>query len=533
MMARPRVLVSDELSETAVQIFRDRGVEVDYMPKLGKDKEKLAEIIGNYDGLAIRSATKVTEKLLEKADRLKVVGRAGIGVDNVDIPAASKKGVIVMNTPFGNSVTTAEHAIAMMFAVARQLPEASVSTHQGKWEKSKFMGVELYNKTLGVIGAGNIGGIVCDRAVGLHMKVIAYDPFLSEERAKVLGVHKVELDELLARADFITLHVPLTDKTRGVLNAENIAKTKKGVRIINCARGGLVDEAALAEALKSGHVAGAAFDVFEVEPATESPLFGLPNVVVTPHLGASTTEAQENVALQVAEQMSDYLLTGAVQNALNMPNVTAEEAAVMGPWIKLAGHLGSFIGQMTNEPIRAINILYDGRVADMNIAALNQSVIAGVLKAQNPDVNLVSAPVVAKDKGIQISTTRQDKSGVFDAYVKVTMVTDKRERSIAGTCFSDGKPRFIQIKGINIDAEVGEHMLYTTNDDVPGIIGLLGMTMGKNGVNIANFTLGRSGVGQDAIAILYLDQAIDPKVVETLEATGMFQQVKPLHFEGA
>ena len=239
------------------------------------------------------------------------------------------------------------------------------------------------------------------------------------------------------------------------------------------------------------------------------------------------------MALQVAEQMSDYLLTGAVQNALNMPNVTAEQAAVMGPWIKLAGHLGAFIGQMTDEPIRAINILYDGRVADMNIAALNQAVIAGVLKAQNPDVNLVSAPVVAKDKGIQISTTRQDKSGSFDAYIKVTMVTDKRERSVAGTCFSDGKPRFIQIKGINIDAEVGAHMLYTTNEDVPGIIGLLGMTMGKNGVNIANFTLGRSGVGQDAIALLYLDQAIDPKVVDTLEATGMFSQVKPLQFEVA
>ena len=529
----PRVLVSDELSETAVQIFRDRGVEVDYMPKLGKDKEKLAELIGQYDGLAIRSATKVTEKLLEGATNLKVVGRAGIGVDNVDIPAASKKGVIVMNTPFGNSITTAEHAIAMMFAVARQIPDANASTHAGKWEKSKFMGVELFNKTLGVIGAGNIGGIVCNRAVGLHMKVIAYDPFLSEERAKTLGVHKVELEELLAKADFITLHVPLTDKTRNILSRENLAKTKKGVRIINCARGGLVDEVALKDALDSGHVAGAALDVFEVEPATENVLFSHPNVVVTPHLGASTTEAQENVALQVAEQMSDYLLTGAVQNALNMPNVTAEQAAVMGPWIKLAGHLGAFIGQMTDEPIRAINILYDGRVADMNIAALNQAVIAGVLKAQNPDVNLVSAPVVAKDKGIQISTTRQDKSGSFDAYIKVTMVTDKRERSVAGTCFSDGKPRFIQIKGINIDAEVGAHMLYTTNEDVPGIIGLLGMTMGKNGVNIANFTLGRSGVGQDAIALLYLDQAIDPKVVETLEATGMFSQVKPLQFEVA
>ncbi|GGH43149.1 phosphoglycerate dehydrogenase [Frigidibacter albus] len=528
----PRVLVSDELSETAVQIFRDRGVEVDYMPKLGKDKEKLAEIIGQYDGLAIRSATKVTDKLLALAPNLKVIGRAGIGVDNVDIPAASRNGVIVMNTPFGNSITTAEHAIAMMFAVARQLPEASVSTHSGKWEKSRFMGVELYNKTLGVIGAGNIGGIVCDRALGLHMKVLAYDPFLSEERAKTMGVTKVELDDLLAKADFITLHVPLTDKTRSILNAEALAKTKKGVRIINCARGGLVDEAALAEALKSGQVAGAAFDVFEVEPATESPLFGLPNVVVTPHLGASTTEAQENVALQVAEQMSDYLLTGAVQNALNMPSVTAEEAAVMGPWVKLAGHLGAFVGQMTDEPIKAINILYDGHVAEMNLAALNCAAIAGIMRATNPAVNMVSAPVIAKERGIQISTTQQEKSGVFDAYIKLTMVTETRERSIGGTVFSDGKPRFIQVKGINIDAEVGQHMLYTTNKDVPGIIGALGGTLGKHGVNIANFTLGRAAAGEDAIAILYLDEPLPEEVKTDLEATGLFQQVKPLEFEG-
>ena len=529
----PRVLVSDELSETAVQILRDRGVEVDYLPALGKDKEKLAEVIGQYDGLAIRSATKVTEKLLASATNLKVVGRAGIGVDNVDIPAASKKGVIVMNTPFGNSITTAEHAIAMMFAVARQIPEANASTQAGKWEKSRFMGVELFNKTLGVIGAGNIGGIVCDRAVGLKMKVLAYDPFLSDERAKSLGVTKVDLDDLLARADFITLHVPLTDKTKNILSRDALAKTKKGVRIINCARGGLIDELALVDALNSGHVAGAALDVFEVEPATQNPLFGMANVVCTPHLGAATTEAQENVALQVAEQMADYLLSGAVQNALNMPNVSAEEAAVMGPWIKLASHLGGFIGQMTDEPIRAINILYDGKVSTMNLAALNQAVIAGVMKTANPDVNLVSAPIVAKERGIQISTTRQDKTGTFDAYIKVTMVTDKRERSVAGTCFSDGKPRFIQIKGINIDAEIGQHMLYTTNEDVPGIIGLLGMTMGKNNVNIANFTLGRSGVGADAIAILYLDQPIDPKVVNTLESTGMFSQVKALEFAGA
>jgi len=529
----PKVLVSDKLSETAVQIFRDRGIEVDFEPDLGKDKDALLARIGDYDGLAIRSATKVTDKILEAASNLKVVGRAGIGTDNVDKVAASKKGVIVMNTPFGNTITTAEHAIAMMFACARQIPEASASTHAGKWEKSKFMGVELTAKTLGVIGAGNIGSIVCDRARGLKMKVIAFDPFLSEEKAAKMGVEKVELDTLLARADFITLHVPLTDGTRNILSRENIAKTKKGVRIINCARGGLVDEEALADALKTGHVAGAAFDVFSVEPATENVLFNLPNVVCTPHLGAATTEAQENVALQVAEQMSDYLLTGAVQNALNMPSVTAEEAKVMGPWVDLAGHLGAFCGQLTDEPINAINILYDGVVAEMNLEALNCAAVAGIMRAANPDVNMVSAPVIAKERGIQISTTSQDKSGAFAGYVKLTVVTDQRERSIAGTVFSDGKPRFIQIKGINIDAEIGQHMVYTANKDVPGIIGALGETMGQNGVNIANFTLGRKEVGGDAIALLYVDQPIPETVIEKLTDTQLFTQISPLEFTGA
>ncbi|WP_171132079.1 MULTISPECIES: phosphoglycerate dehydrogenase [unclassified Ruegeria] len=529
----PKVLVSDKLSETAVQIFRDRGIDVDFMPDLGKDKDKLAEVIGQYDGLAIRSATKVTPTILEKADKLKVIGRAGIGTDNIDKEAASKKGVIVMNTPFGNMITTAEHAIAMMFAVARQIPEASTSTHAGKWEKSKFMGIELTNKTLGVIGAGNIGGIVCERALGLKMKVVAYDPYLGEEKAAKMGVEKVELDELLARADFITLHVPLTDQTRNILSRENLAKTKKGVRIVNCARGGLVDEEALAEALQSGHVAGAAFDVFSEEPAKENALFNLPNVVCTPHLGAATTEAQENVALQVAEQISNYLLTGAVENALNMPSVTAEEAKVMGPWIKLAGHLGSFIGQMTDEPIKAINILYDGVAAEMNLAALNCSVVAGIMKKFNPEVNMVSAPVVAKERGIQISTTNQDKSGAFEGYIKVTVVTEKRERSIGGTVFSDGKPRFIQIKGINIDAEVGAHMLYTTNEDVPGIIGALGQTMGEHGVNIANFTLGRAAAGGEAIALLYVDEPVPAEARAKLAETGLFTQIKPLQFDVA
>jgi len=527
----PKVLVSDKLSETAVQIFRDRGIEVDFDPSIGKDKDKLLAVIDQYDGLAIRSATKATEKIINAAKNLKVIGRAGIGVDNIDRAAASKKGVIVMNTPFGNMITTAEHAIAMMFAVARQIPEASASTHAGKWEKSKFMGVELTGKTLGVIGAGNIGGIVCERALGLKMKVVAYDPFLSQERAEKLGVQKVELDDLLARADFITLHVPKTEQTSNILNAEAIAKMKPGVRVINCARGGLVDEAALAEALKSGHVAGAAFDVFEVEPATDSPLFNLPNVVCTPHLGAATTEAQENVAVQVAEQMSDYLLTGAVTNALNMPSVTAEEAKAMGPWLALAGHLGAFIGQMTSEPIKAINILYDGTVASMNLAALNCGVVAGIMKAGNPDVNMVSAPVIAEERGIKISTTNQNKSGVFDAYIKVTVVTQTRERSVAGTVFSDGKPRFIQIKGINVDAEIGRHMLYTTNNDVPGIIGVLGSIMGQNNVNIANFTLGRAAEGGQAIALLYVDAPIPDKVLGELQETGKFNQVSRLEFD--
>ncbi|PWE28852.1 phosphoglycerate dehydrogenase [Maritimibacter sp. 55A14] len=527
----PRVLVSDKLSETAVQIFRDRGIAVDFEPGLGKDKDRLAEVIGRYDGLAIRSATKVTEKLLARADNLKVVGRAGIGVDNVDLSAASKKGVIVMNTPFGNSITTAEHAISLMMAVARQIPEANASTHAGKWEKSRFMGVELTAKTLGVIGAGNIGSIVCNRAQGLKMKVIAYDPFLGEERAAKLGVEKVELDDLLARADFITLHVPLTDKTRGILDADALVRTKPGVRIINCARGGLVDEAALAEAIRSGHVAGAGFDVFEVEPATNSPLFGLPNVVCTPHLGAATTEAQENVALQVAEQMSDYLLKGAVSNAINMPSISAEEAPRLTPWVKLAGHLGAFVGQLTDEPIKAINLLYNGSVAEMNTEALNAAAVAGIMRATNPDLNMVSAPVVARDRGIEVSTTTQEKTGVFDAYIKLTVVTEDRERSIAGTVFSDGKPRFIQIKGITIDAEIGPHMLYTTNRDVPGIIGALGKTMGEGGVNIANFTLGRSSVGADAIALLYLDEQPPAPVLKALGDTGLFQSVRPLQFE--
>ncbi|WP_062204401.1 phosphoglycerate dehydrogenase [Aureimonas sp. AU12] len=527
----PRVLVSDKLSPTAVQIFKDRGVEVDYLPDLGKDKDKLLEVIGQYDGLAIRSASKVTEKIIDAATKLKVIGRAGIGVDNVDIPAASRKGIIVMNTPFGNSITTAEHAIAMMFAVARQLPAADASTQAGKWEKNRFMGVEITGKVLGVIGCGNIGSIVASRGVGLKMKVIGFDPFLSAERAAQLGIEKVELDELFRRADFITLHTPMTDKTRGIIDAKAIATMKKGVRIINCARGGLIVEKDLAEAIKSGQVAGAGIDVFETEPATDSPLFHLENVVCTPHLGASTTEAQENVALQVAEQMADYLVNGAVSNALNMPSITAEEAPLLTPYVKLAEILGSFAGQLTEDPIDAVEILFDGAPAQMNTRALVSAALAGLMKAQVQTVNMVSAPLMAKERGIAVSEVRRDKSGVFDGYLKVTVTTKKQTRSVAGTCFSDGKPRFIQIKGINMEADVGRYMLYTANKDVPGVIGELGMTFGKAGINIANFHLGRDEQGGSAIALLYLDEPLSDAFIAQVEALNGIGQAKLLTFE--
>lgn len=526
----PRVLVSDKLSPTAVQIFKDRGVDVDYLPDLGKDKEKLLEVIGQYDGLAIRSATKVTEKLIASAKNLKVVGRAGIGVDNVDIPAASRRGIIVMNTPFGNSITTAEHAIALMFAVARQLPEADTSTRAGKWEKNRFMGVEITGKTLGIIGCGNIGAVVATRAIGLKMNVVAFDPFLSEARAQELGVEKLELDDLLASADFITLHTPLTDKTRNIINAENLAKTKPGVRIVNCARGGLIVEKDLVAALKSGQVAGAGIDVYETEPATENELFSLPNVVCTPHLGASTSEAQENVALQVAEQMSDYLIKGAVSNAINMPSITAEEAPRLRPFVKLAEVLGAFVGQVTDEPIQEVEVLFDGATATMNTRALLSAALAGLIRPQVADVNMVSAPIMVKERGIIVSEVKRDKSGIFDGYIKLTVKTPLRERSIAGTCFSDGKPRFIQIKGINLDAEVGPHMLYVTNVDIPGMIGLLGTICGKHNINIANFSLGRDRAGGDAIAMLYVDERIPQAALDELIAQDAINAATPLEF---
>jgi len=512
----PKVLISDKMDPKAAQIFRERGVEVDEIT--GKTPEELKAIIGEYDGLAIRSSTKVTKDILDHATNLKVVGRAGIGVDNVDIPAASSKGVVVMNTPFGNSITTAEHAIALMFALARQLPEADGSTQAGKWEKNRFMGVELTSKTLGLIGAGNIGSIVADRALGLKMKVVAYDPFLTPERAIELGVEKVDLDTLLARADFITLHTPLTDQTRNILSRENLAKTKKGVRIINCARGGLVDEAALKDGLDSGHIAGAALDVFATEPAKESPLFGTPNFISTPHLGASTTEAQVNVAIQVAEQMADFLVSGGVTNALNMPSLSAEEAPKLKPYMALAEKLGSLIGQLAHGALTAISIEVEGAAAELNMKPITGAVLAGLMRVYSDTVNMVNAPFLARERGLDVREVRHDREGDYHTLVRVTVRTEAGERSVAGTLFGNAAPRLVELFGIKVEADLAGDMLYVVNEDAPGFIGRIGTTLGEAGVNIGTFHLGRRAAGGEAVLLLSVDSPVGEDLLTKVRA---------------
>jgi len=523
----PKVLISDKLSPQAVEIFTRRGIEADYEP--GMSPETLLQRIGDYDGLAVRSATKVTDQVLERAERLKVVGRAGIGVDNIDLGAATAAGVVVMNTPFGNAITTAEHTVAMMMAMARQIPQADRSTRAGKWEKSRFMGVEVTGKTLGLIGCGNIGSIVADRAHGLKLRVLVYDPYLSHERAEDLNIEKVELDELLARADFISLHTPLTDHTRGLIDAAALAKTKPGVRILNCARGGLVVESALKEAIESGHVAGAAFGVFEGEPARDNPLFDLEQMIVTPHLGASTTEAQEKVALQVAEQMADYLVDGAITNALNMPSVTADEAPRLRPYMTLARELGSFAGQVTESGIRTVTIEYAGHAATLNTRPLTAIVLEALLSPLLETVNMVNAPMVARERDIDVRELRHERSSDYQTLIRVTVATERRTRDVAGTLFAD-KPRIVQIEGMTIEASIGAHILFVTNKDQPGFIGRLGSALGAADINIATFHLGRSAPGAEAIALVETDEPVPPAVLKDVQALPDVVSVKALSF---
>jgi len=524
----PRVLISDPMDPKAAEIFRAGGIEVDERPDLSPDE--LRAVIGDYDGLAIRSATRVDAELLAAAGKLKVIGRAGIGVDNVDIPAATARGVVVMNTPFGNSITTAEHAVALMFALARELPAADSSTQAGRWEKNRFMGVELTSKTLGLIGCGNIGSIVADRALGLRMKVVAYDPFLTAERALELGVEKVELDQLLARADFITLHTPLTDQTRNILSAENLAKTKKGVRIVNCARGGLIDEAALKAALDSGHVAGAALDVFVEEPARDNPLFGAPGLVATPHLGASTTEAQAKVAIQIAEQMADFLVRGGVTNALNMPSLSAEEAPRLRPYMALAEQLGSLVGQVEGRRITGVAVEVEGAAAQLNQKPITGAVLAGLMRVHSDTVNMVNAPFLAKERGLDLREIRHDREGDYHTLVRVTVDTPDGPRAVAGTLFGNAAARLVDMFGIAIEAELHGEMIYIVNEDAPGFIGRLGTLLGEQGVNIATFHLGRREAGGEAVALVSIDGHIGPEVVTRLEEISGVKRVKPLRF---
>ena len=524
----PKVLISDQMDPKAAEIFRANGVEADEITGLSKDE--LKAIIGQYDGLAIRSATKVTKDVLEAATNLKVVGRAGIGVDNVDIPAATARGVVVMNTPFGNSITTAEHAIALMFALARDLPAADASTQAGKWEKNRFMGVELTSKTLGLIGAGNIGSIVADRALGLRMKVVAYDPFLTPERALALGIEKVELDGLLARADFITLHTPLTDQTRNILSRENLAKTKPGVRIINCARGGLIDEAALKEALESGHVAGAALDVFVEEPAKSNPLFGTPGLVATPHLGASTTEAQVNVAIQVAEQLSAYLTTGGITNALNVPALSAEEAPKLRPYMALAEKLGSLVGQLAHGSIAGLSIEAEGAAAELNLKPITGAVLAGFLRVHTDTVNMVNAPFLAKERGLDVREIRHDREGDYHTLLRVSATTANGERSVAGTLFGNAAPRLVEIFGIKVEAELEGEMIYIVNEDAPGFIGRLGSLLGEAEINIGTFNLGRRAAGEEAVALISVDSHVEDAVAANIAAIPGVKRATPLKF---
>jgi D-3-phosphoglycerate dehydrogenase / 2-oxoglutarate reductase len=527
MSNKPRVLISDSMSSMAAQIFEDRGIEVVQSSKLSV--QELQETIGDFDGLAIRSSTQVTADLLKHAPRLKIVGRAGIGVDNVDIKACTSKGVIVVNTPFGNAITTAEHAMAMMLALARHIPQASESTRAGKWEKSKFMGVELTGKTLGLIGAGNIGSIVAKKSIGYGLHVQAYDPFLTDERADQLGVKKLDLDTLLEMSDIISLHVPKTTETANIINANAINKMKKGSMLINCARGGLVDEMALYAALQNNHIRGAALDVFAEEPARENPLFELPNVICTPHLGASTIEAQEKVALQVAEQISDYLVGGAIVNALNAPNLTAEESKVLKPYLQLAQRLGSFVGQLTKDSLKTITVTYGGDANSLNVAPLTTQIVQSLLEHHSSSVNSVNARQVARDRNIDLIEAMNEGRDEYPCRIKVEVETETRTRSISGTLIQH-RPRVIDVKGIPLESELGEHMIYITNQDTPGVIGDIGVTTCENNINIANLHLGRDKDAGSAIALLEVDGEPDSKALESLASTPHINGVSYLHF---
>ena len=509
-----KVLVLDNLDQCGIDVFIKEGIEVDVKSKLSRE-ELLTSIIA-YDALVVRGATKVTSDIIDKATRLKVIGRAGSGTDNIDTLSATKKGIVVMNAPGANTITTAEHALAMIFSLARHVPQATASMKNGKWEKSLFMGTELTNKVLGIIGLGNIGKAVAERALGLKMVVLAYDPYISKEDAYKLGVELVPLDEIYARSDFITYHTPLNPETKGMINAQTIAKMKKGVFIINCARGELINEQDLLAALESKHVKGVALDVFSLEPPpNDMLLLKHPNVVLTPHLGASTNEAQEKVAIQIAEQITDFLKNGVIRNSINFPSVTAEMLKILRPYIDLCEKLGSFRGQLLSDPLKELRIEYLGEASKLMTEPLTISILKGLLQHQTEDVNLVNAKLVAEERGIKVAETKTSKTEDYTSLIRVITITDTEETSISGVIFGNN-PKITMINDFRIEAVLSGGILMLENLDVPGVVGLLGTFLGKKGINIANFQLGRTKPGGTAISLINVDNVVSQNVLNEL-----------------
>jgi D-3-phosphoglycerate dehydrogenase len=511
-----RILISDSLSSEGVEIFKKTpGIEVDVRTKM--TPEELKAVVKDYDGLVIRSNTKVTQEVIHCAEKLSVIGRAGIGLDNVDIAAASKRGIVVMNTPGGNAVTTGEHTIAMMLSLARKIPQATASMKAGRWEKNKFMGHEFLNKTLGVIGIGRVGSIVADRAQGLKMKVIAYDPFISPEAAEKMGITLASMDEIFRAADFITVHTPMTKETKGLINAESFAKMKPGVCIINCARGGIVDEKDLYDALISGKVAGAALDVFEEEPTKNAALLALDNVICTPHLGASTDEAQINVAIAIAEQIVAYLTTGEIRGAVNFPAVSAELLTVIKPYLTLAEKLGKFEAQLVSGGIKEVVIEYSGEILNYNVAPITISLLKGLLTPiLNESVNYINAPFIAKERGISVIESRSSEMKDYTSLISVTIGTAKEKITAAGTIFGRQAPRIVRINKFTVEVIPEGRMFVMFNEDKPGVIGNIGTTLGRNGVNIARLHLSREQVDGQAMVVLSTDSAVSADVIEKL-----------------
>ena len=528
----PGILVADRLDPAVVDVIEGRGVQVRYAPELAQDPDAFCEAVADVEGLAVRYGARVTARILDAAKRLRVIGRAGVGVDTIDVASATARGIVVLNAPFGNTVTTAEHTMAMLLALARHIPQADASLRSGHWKRSEFVGLELQDKTLGVVGCGHVGSEVARRAPALGLRVLAYDPYLAPERTKSLGVMRVdELEVLLGRSDIVTLHVPRTDETVQLLSADRIALMKPGARLINCARGGIVDEVALVAALESGALAGAAIDVFEEEPVTRHSLFGLPNTVVTPHLGASTAEAQAKVSAQIAQDLCDFLLEGAIAHSVNVPSLDAKEAQLLKPWMAVAQTLGAFVGQVTESSILRLGVEYAGDAGTHGTRALTAAVIAAVLRpVLGEGINMVSAPEIARRRGMRVSESVADARGAFGSYIELEVSTERQTRSIAGTVYSDGLPRIVQIKGVGLEAKPQPHMIYTTNDDQPGFIGAIGTALGEAGVNIATFALGRAERGGEAIALLGVDEPPDPSVLERIRQLPMVRQVKSVRF---